>query len=121
MTKKNPQESTDELPPELRKALIECGAVIPTTPDEVLIAERQHQIKTAPAQIDTAFRKLEKALADPTTDLSFAQLNDSLKMPKNEDLAMAARNGSELDEETRAKIEGSITKALRKPRQGSQE
>jgi len=62
MNKNNPQESTDELPSDLRKALIECGALIPTTPDEVEIAEKQLEIRATPAQINAAFSELEKAL-----------------------------------------------------------
>jgi len=115
MTKKYPHEDTDELPPALRKALIECGAVIPTTPKEVLLAERQQKTKASPDQVEAAFQKLELALDDPTDDLSFAKINDALLTMQNEDLAMAARNGMELDEETRAKIEESVQRALRKP------
>jgi hypothetical protein len=119
MTKKHPHEAKDDLPSELRKALIECGAVIPTTPEEVLLAERQHKVKAPPVQIEAAFKKLELALDDPTDDLSFAKLNDPLLTMQNEELAMAARNGTELDEETRAKIEASVQKTLRKPSQDS--
>ena len=118
MTKNNPQESTDEFPSDLRKALIECGALIPTTPDEVLLAERQLKVRTTPAQIKAAFSELEKALDDPNTEISFVRLDDSISVVKNQDLAMAARNGTELGDETRAKIEDSVDKALRKPQQG---
>jgi hypothetical protein len=119
MTKKHPHEATGDLPSELCKALIECGAVIPTTPEEVALAERQHKVKASPAQIEAAFKKLELALDNPTDDLSFAKINDALQTIQNEDLAMAARNGTELDEETRAKIEESVQKTLRKPPQDS--
>jgi len=91
MTKRNPHVNSDDLPSELHKALIECGAVIPTTPEEVLLAERHHKAKTSPEQIEAAFQKLE----------------------------MAPRNGQELDETTRAKIEASVEKVLRKPSQDS--
>lgn len=121
MKNKHPHEATDDLPPELRKALIECGAIIPTTPEEVLLAERQHKAMISPAEIDAAFKKLELALNDPTDDLSFAKVNDVLVTMQNEDLAMAARNGEELDEETRAKIEKSVQKFLGKPPQDSTE
>jgi hypothetical protein len=118
MTKNNPQESTDEFPSGLRKALIECGALIPTTPEEVLLAERQLKIRTTREQIKAAFSELERALDDPTAEISFARLDDSVSVVKNQDLAMAARNGMELGDETRAKIEDSVDKALRKPQQG---
>ena len=119
MTKRNPHVNSDDLPSELHKALIECGAVIPTTPEEVLLAERHHKAKTSPEQIEAAFQKLEMALEDPADDLSFAKVNDVLITMQNEELAMAARNGQELDETTRAKIEASVEKVLRKPSQDS--
>ena len=118
MNKKNPQESTDELPSDLRKALIECGALIPTTPDEVQVVEKQLELRATPAQINAAFIELEKALDDPITELRFVKLSESLSVLRNEDLAMAARNGNELAEETRAKIEKSVHDALKKPPQG---
>lgn len=119
MIKKQQKESTDELGPKLRKALIECGAIIPTTEEEVLLAERQHKVKVTPSQIDAAFRKLETALDDPTTEVSFAHPNESLLTRNHEDLSMAARNGDELDEETRAKVEATVERVLRKPPQDS--
>jgi hypothetical protein len=118
MNKNNPQESTDELPSDLRKALIECGALIPTTPEEVEIAEKQLEIRATPAQINAAFSELDKALDDPITEIKFVKLNRSLSVSRDEDLAMAARHGNDLAEETRAKIEKSIDDALKKPRQG---
>ena len=119
MRNKHPHGAKEDLPPELRKALIECGAVIPTTPEGVLLAEQQHIVKMSPAEIDAAFKKVELALNDPADDLSFAKANDALVTIQNEDLAMAARNGEDLDEETRAKIEESVQRVLRKPRQDS--
>ena len=118
MNKNNPQESTDELPSDLRKALIECGALIPTTPDEVEVAEKQLEIRATPAQINAAFSELEKALDDPASEICFLKLSETLSVLRNEDLAMAARNGNELAEETRAKIEKSVDDALKKPQQG---
>jgi len=118
MNKKNPQESTDELPSTLRKALIECGALIPTTPDEVEIAEKQLEIRATPAQINAAFSELEIALDDSTSEINFVKLSESISGMKNEELAMAARNGNELAEETRARIEKSVDNALKKPQQG---
>jgi|SRR5947209_10687921 len=118
MNKNNPQESTDELPSDLRKALIECGALIPTTPAEVEVAEKQLEIRATPAQINAAFSELEKGLDDPITEIKFVKLSESLSVLRNDDLAMAARNGNELAEETRAKIEKSVDDALKKPQQG---
>lgn len=118
MNIRNPQESTDELPSDLRKALIECGALIPTTPEEVEVVEKQLEIRATPAQINAAFSELEKALDDPTSEINFVKLSESISLMKNEELAMAARNGNELAEETRAKIEKSVDNALKKPQQG---
>jgi hypothetical protein len=117
MNKNNPQELTDELPSDLRKALIECGALIPTTPNEVEIAEKQLEIRATPAQINASFREIEKALDDPTTEIEFVKLSESLSVLRNEELAMAARNGNDLAEEIRAKIEKSVNNALKKPQQ----
>lgn len=117
MTNENSKQATDELTPAVRKALIECGAVIPVTPEEVLLLEKQITVKAKPAEIEAAFKKLEKHLDDPSTRLSFMRLDDSFK-PQNEDeFSMAARKGCELDDETRAKIEASVLKALQKPPQ----
>jgi len=120
MTKKSPNENNDDLSSALHKALIECGAVIPTTPEMVLLAETQHDAEVSPAEVDAAFRRLESTLNDPIVDLSFIKMNDTLLTTEPEDLAMAARNGTELDEITRAKIEESVQKALRKPPQDPQ-
>jgi hypothetical protein len=119
MIKKQQNESTDELSPTLRKALIECGAIIPTAEDEVLLAERQHKVKLTRAEVEAAFKQLENALDDPGNDITFARPSESLLALNREDLAMAARNGAELDDETRAKVDASVEKALRKPPQGS--
>ena len=98
--------------------MIECGALIPTTPNEVEVAERQLEIRATPAQINAAFSALEKALDDPTAEINFVKLSESLSIEKNQDLAMAARNGNELADETRVRIEKSIDNALKKPQQG---
>jgi hypothetical protein len=117
MTNDNSQQPPDEMTPALRKALVECGAIIPITPEEVFLAEKQLSIDAEASHVDSAFKALEDALDDPSKDLSFMRLDDSVAPQKGGDLAMAARNGDELDEETRAKIEESVRKALRKPRQ----
>jgi hypothetical protein len=117
MTNRTANESIDDLPTELRKALVESGAVIPTSPEEVVLAEKHFRIKTVPSEIDAAFNKLEEAFNNPDDDLSFIKLSTSFMTLKNEDLAMAARSGTEIDDETRAKIEETIKKVLQMPRQ----
>ena len=83
-----------------------------------LSADSPPLVRATPAQINAAFSDLEKALDDPTSEINFVKLSESISVMKNEELAMAARNGNELAEETRAKIEKSVNNALKKPQQG---
>ena len=115
MTKKNEQERVDDLATELRRALVECGAIIPTTPEEVALAEKHQKLDLSPTQIDIAFGELEKAINNPEVDLSFVKLNASILPIETGELSMAARNGCEIDESTRAKIEETVNKILEKP------
>lgn len=119
MTKKNENESADDLAPELRKALVECGAIIPTTSEEVALVEKRAKSKLTAAQIDAAFGKLEEAIDKPDEDLSFVKLNASILEPRTDEMSMAARNGCEIDDETRAKIDETVEKILKKPPQDS--
>lgn len=118
MTKKNENESVDDLAPELRKALVECGAIIPTTSEDVALVEKNIKSKLTSAQIDAAFGKLEEVLGKPE-DLSFVKLNSSILQPQSDEMSMAARNGCEIDEETRAKIDETVERILKKPPQDS--
>ncbi len=50
-----------------------------------------------------------------TPDPAFVRLDECVIPPADSGLAMAARNGGELDAETLAKIEESVARATRKP------
>lgn len=117
MPKEIPKKSQDEMTTALRKALVECGAIIPITPDEVELAQRHLTPTPTPNQVDAAFARLEATLNDGRITLSFMNLDDCVVPPTNGGLAMAARNGTELDAETLAKIEKSVSDATRKPSQ----
>jgi len=110
MTKENEKDRNDDLPVELHKALIECGAVIPTTPEEVALAERHLKTKVLPSQIEAAFSKLEESLDKPGDNLDFVKMNPIAVLYDTPGLALAARNGTELDEETKAKIDQTLKK-----------
>lgn len=107
----------DEMTPALRKALVESGAVIPTTPSEVKLAEKHLKRRVKPNEVEAAFARLEKALDNIAPILEFMQLDKCVMPPAEGGLSMAARNGGELDAETLAKIEESIARATRKPPQ----
>jgi hypothetical protein len=101
--------------PALRKALVESGVVIPTTPTEVDLAEARLTRKVTPKEVEAAFARLEKALDELSPAPAFMRLDECVIPPADRGLAMAARNGSELDAETLAKIEETVVRATRKP------
>ena len=117
MPNENPKHSADEMTPALRKALVESGALIPTTPAEVELAEAHLTRHVTAQEVDAAFAQLQKALNDTSPDPAFMQLDESVIPPADSGLAMAARNGDKLDAETLAKIEESVARATRKPPQ----
>ncbi len=112
-----PKHSADEMTPALRKALVESGALIPTTAEEVELAEAHLTRAVTRQEVDAAFAKLEAALDDDSPVSSFMRLDESVVSPTDGGLAMAARNGTELDAETLAKIEASVARATHKPPQ----
>lgn len=112
-----PKHSADEMTPALRKALVESGALIPTTPEEVELAEAHLTRDVTRQETEAAFAKLEAALDETTPAPQFMRLDDCVVAAKDSDFAMAARNGTELDAETLARIEESIARATRKPPQ----
>jgi hypothetical protein len=112
--KKHP---ADEMTPALRKALVESGALIPTTPREVRLAETRGECHLTQKEISESFAQLEKALDGASSDPAFMRLDESVTAPAGNGLAMAARNGDALDAETLAKIEESVNRATRKPPQ----
>lgn len=117
MPERNPQHSADEMTPALRKALVELGAVIPTTPQEVKLAEAQLGPEPLRSEVDAAFADILHALDDTQSRKPFMQIDEILIAAADSELAMAARNGTELDAETLAQIERDVAAAIRKPPQ----
>ena len=113
MPDKTPKQTADELTPALRKALVELGTIIPTTPDEVALAEAHLTDGTTPEEVEASFKKLEQILDDSLAP-AFMRLDESVVSPTDCGLSMAARNGDELDAETLARIEESVARATRK-------
>lgn len=112
-----PKHSADEMTPALRRALVESGALIPTTPEEVELAEAHLTRDVTRHETETAFAKLEATLDDTSPASPFMRLDDCVVPATESDFAMAARNGTELDAETLARIEESIARVTRKPPQ----
>src|SRR5690242_1663194 len=113
MPNESEKHSVDELTQTLRKALIESGAIIPVTPEEVELAERHLTGGVTSRDVDAAFIKLEKSLQN-LSPVSFMQLEETIAIPIKNDFAMAARNGEELDAETMAKIENTVNQIIGK-------
>lgn len=98
-------EAGDELTGPLRKALVELGILIPTTPEEVALAERHLTNATTPEQIEASFDRLEATLDDDSCATAFMQLHESILLPTEGCISMAARHGiPNLKAETLAKI-----------------
>ena len=114
MPDSHPQHSADEMTPALRKALVEIGAVIPTTPQEVKLAEAQLGPEPPRSEVDAAFVAVLHALDDTKSSKPFMQLDESVVAAADNELAMAARNGTELDAETLAQIERDVAAVTRK-------
>ena len=114
MPETNPQHSADEMTPALRKALVEIGAVIPTTPQEVKLAEAQLGTEPLRSEVDAAFAAVLHALDDRESSRPFMRLDESDIAASNNELAMAARNGTELDAKTLAQIERDVAAVTRK-------
>ena len=117
MPDETPKQAADELTPALRKALVELGAIIPTTPEEVELAEAHLTDGTTHEEAEASFKKLEQILDDDSLAPAFMHLDESVASPTDCGLSMAARNGDELDAETLARIEESVARATRKPPQ----
>jgi hypothetical protein len=103
----------EELTPALRKALVELGAVIPTTPEEVVLVETKLTHKVSARETQQAFERLEQSLDDPH-ESSFMRLHDCVLAPAEDGLAMAARKGIKLDREMLEKIAKSVARARSK-------
>lgn len=107
----------DELTPVLRKALVEIGALIPTTSEEVQLAEAHLGSEPTRAEVADAFENVQRLLHGKADSPAFMRLDESIVVSADNELAMAARNGTALDAETRAKIEQDVAAATRKPSQ----
>jgi len=105
MSNDNPKETNDELTAALRKALVEIGALIPTSPEEVELAEKHLTDGTTAEQVEASFRKLEEILDDDLVTSPFMQLHESVALPAEGCVSVAARHGPpNLGRETLAKI-----------------
>ena len=115
MPNENSKHSGDEMTPALRKALIESGALIPTTPNDVVLAQRLIDSRVSPEIIAAAFARLERLIDDAETNSTFIKIDGPMVSDGLQ--SMAARNGEELDAETLAKLDQAITEAIDKPPQ----
>ena len=111
----NTTEPDDELTPELKRALVEIGAIIPTTTEEVELAEAQYTSEPSSAKVNAAFEKVLFLLAEEAPAEGFIQLPTVTASTTGCELAMAARNGGELDADTLAKIEQDVARATQNP------
>lgn len=110
-------QTTDEITPKLRKALVEIGAVIPTTAADVTLAERHLDCQVSQSQIDASFAQIERMLAPQSAPRAATpSVRYKTNAASSMGLALAARNGSEIDEATKAKIEADIAQATQKQR-----
>ena len=117
MSSQSTHQPNDDLTPEIRKALVEIGAVIPTTVAEVALAERHLDCQVSLSQIDASFAQIEQMLAwqsSPNTGAPVMRYTTNAASCTG--LALAARNGTEIDEATRAIIEADIAEATNKQR-----
>lgn len=107
MSNNTPKETNDELTVALRKALVEIGALIPTSPEEVKLAENHLTIGTTPEQVELAFKKLEEKLSDPFVS-PFMRLHESVLLPDEECVSVAARGAKNLKRETLKKVANAV-------------
>ncbi|WP_395741687.1 hypothetical protein [Prosthecobacter sp.] len=117
MSSQSTNQSNDDLRPEIRKALVEIGAVIPTTVSQVSLAERHMDCQVSQSQIDASFAQIEQMLTwQSSAKTAVPVMRYTTDAASFTGLALAARNGSEIDEATRSKIEADIADANRKQR-----
>lgn len=114
MSESQPKQTADEMTPALRKALVEIGAVIPTSIQEVKLAEAQNGPEPERAEVEAAFDAILYALDSTESNKPFIRLDESFSATSSNNLALAARNGGELDAETLAQIEIDVANALNK-------
>lgn len=105
--------SAEELTPELKQALVEIGAIIPTTAAEVALVENKFNSALPKAEVSAAFDAVLRMMDGDRSSKGFIK-PIALPAAGDYELAMAARNGHALDAETLAKIEADVAKATRK-------
>jgi hypothetical protein len=106
-------QNNDELTPVLHRALVEIGALIPTTPEAVELAETHVVLNSPPTEVSKAFERVLGLLNGTSKQPPFMRLDDCVAPLTEERLALAARKGRELDAETLAKIERDVAEATR--------
>src|SRR5437867_3667545 len=94
---------TDKWTSALRKALVEIGALIPVTPEEVKLAEARLTDGTTPEEVEASFKRLEEILDDHVLP-QFMQLHESIQLPSEDCVSMVARNSANLKAEALARI-----------------
>jgi len=117
MSESNLKQTAAEMTPALRKALVELGASIPITPQEVELANAQLGSEPSRSEIETAFEAVLHAIDETQPSRPFMRLDEAFVGLADNELAMAARNGGDLDAETLARIERDVADAIRKPPQ----
>lgn len=116
MSESQPKQTADEMTPALRRALVEIGAVIPTSIQEVKLAEAKNGPEPGSGEIEAAFDAVLYALDSTESTKPFIRLDESFSAASSNNLALAARNGNELDAKTLAQIESDVANALNKNR-----
>ena len=109
MSNSSSPQSEDIISPDLRKALVEIGAMIPTTAAEVTLAERLLDWQVSESQIGKSFLQIQELLKGSSRPKSVVRYKGGAVATTG--LALAARKGTQIDETIRAKIEADITQA----------
>jgi Zn-dependent peptidase ImmA (M78 family) len=99
----------------LRKALVEIGALIPVTPEEVKLAEARLTDGTTPEEVEASFKRLEEILDDHVLP-QFMQLHESIQLPSEDCVSMVARNAATLKAEAVARIAHAVASATAEAR-----
>jgi len=107
-------QSADELTPELKTALVEIGAIIPTTAAEVALVENKFTAALPKPEVNAAFDAVLRMMDGDASSEAFIKPS-AVSAVGDYELALAARNGNALDAETLAKIEADVAQATRKP------
>lgn len=107
-------QPADELTPELKQALVEIGAVIPTTAAEVALVENKFTTALPKTEVNAAFDTVLRMLDSDASSEAFIK-PVAMSASGNHELALAARNGVTLDADTLAKIEADVAHAIQKP------